>query len=864
MTVSANFTLYIAYELTESDFYVFATKSLSENEIWNIESLKCKDIWSQVSLPSLTVDQVENILQTKFPRISRFIPQLAALLFSLNGKIRDLSSASYTGLRLIQLKDLIRACKRISSLSDLSDSLEVDEQLLFKIFSDLRDCLFDSISNSGVVRELENLTLGLLTLSSSSTYSNRIIVSKPKFSKDRKSLSVGRADLEVSSRQSQPKLTQISMTTHFCLLLEKCARATQFSENVLLSGESGTGKTTCIQTLADMTGRKLLVLNLSSQTEISELIGGLKPVSRESRLSSVIIEWKWLFRTTYSMKRNDEYVAKIESLFYEKDYRKLLRALTHSVKIVLDRSADRIPEEKNEPDGKRRKLVQTKDWEDLGRKLEQFSIGDREEAFMFDFIEGPLIEAMRTGSWLLIDEINLASNEILDCLLQVLETRMLLITEKGVLEPIKAQEDFVLFAAMNPADDVGKKRLPESIRSQFTEFFVRNIDEFETDLWQIIVERLGNTVSSDSAVVKDISTVYYKFLTAARDGSIVDCAKSKPFYSLRSLTRCLDFAREYALVFGLRGAIYEGLSLNFITCLDRESQQLMNQIITDMFKPPVKQTDFTYSIERSKFCVGKYTFSVGTVPPISRDDYIVTNCILRNLQSLLRAISYGRFPILLQGPTSAGKTSMIEYLANLSGNKFIRINNHEHTDIQEYLGLYVSGESGRFEFREGLLLNAMRKGYWLVLDELNLASSDVLEALNRLLDDNRELYVPEIKETVRPHQNFVLFATQNPVGLYGGRKQLSRAFRNRFVELSFENIPDAELQTIVEKKCQLPLSYVRKVVQVHKVSHVGIFALLTQPDFLRCKDQGKFVRRNQEYCNSTRRVTMGQTSCLVF
>ena len=34
-----------------------------------------------------------------------------------------------------------------------------------------------------------------------------------------------------------------------------------------------------------------------------------------------------------------------------------------------------------------------------------------------------------------------------------------------------------------------------------------------------------------------------------------------------------------------------------------------------------------------------------------------------------------------------------------------------------------------------------------MLDELNLAPGDVLEALNRLLDDNRELAVPELSVT---------------------------------------------------------------------------------------------------------------------
>lgn len=71
---------------------------------------------------------------------------------------------------------------------------------------------------------------------------------------------------------------------------------------------------------------------------------------------------------------------------------------------------------------------------------------------------------------------------------------------------------------------------------------------------------------------------------------------------------------------------------------------------------------------------------------------------------------------------------------------------------------------------QGILIDAMRKGYWIVLDELNLAPTDVLEALNRLLDDNRELFITETQEVVKAHPRFMLFATQNPPGLYGGRK----------------------------------------------------------------------------------------------
>ncbi|KAL9024500.1 MAG: hypothetical protein Q9180_007884, partial [Flavoplaca navasiana] len=212
----------------------------------------------------------------------------------------------------------------------------------------------------------------------------------------------------------------------------------------------------------------------------------------------------------------------------------------------------------------------------------------------------------------------------------------------------------------------------------------------------------------------------------------------------------------------------------------------------------------------------QYWVMRGSVPARSQPHYIITPFIKKNLLNLVRATSTRRFPVLLQGPTSSGKTSMVEYLATISGNKFVRINNHEHTDLQEYLGTYVSGLDGQLQYQEGILVQALREGFWIVLDELNLAPTDVLEALNRLLDDNRELFIPETQQVVRPHPNFMLFATQNPPGVYGGRKVLSRAFRNRFLELHFDDIPEDELEVILRERSQIAPSFCTKIVAVYK------------------------------------------------
>jgi midasin len=68
-------------------------------------------------------------------------------------------------------------------------------------------------------------------------------------------------------------------------------------------------------------------------------------------------------------------------------------------------------------------------------------------------------------------------------------------------------------------------------------------------------------------------------------------------------------------------------------------------------------------------------------------------------------------------------------------------------------------EKGRLVFTEGMLVEAIRNGHWIILDELNLARSEILESLNRLLDDNKELFINETQTHLKPLKGFRIFAT---------------------------------------------------------------------------------------------------------
>lgn len=63
--------------------------------------------------------------------------------------------------------------------------------------------------------------------------------------------------------------------------------------------------------------------------------------------------------------------------------------------------------------------------------------------------------------------------------------------------------------------------------------------------------------------------------------------------------------------------------------------------------------------------------------------------------------------MLLEGPTSSGKTSLVKYLAALTGHKCVRVNNHQHTDVEEYVGKYLPDATGRLVFHPGVLVEAL-------------------------------------------------------------------------------------------------------------------------------------------------------------
>uniref|UniRef100_A0A1I8PDS0 Midasin n=1 Tax=Stomoxys calcitrans TaxID=35570 RepID=A0A1I8PDS0_STOCA len=610
---------------------------------------------------------------------------------------------------------------------------------------------------------------------------------------------------EKSIKASQKKAATFSFTRLAACLLERVAVCVANAEPILLVGETGVGKTSSVQYLAERTRHKLVVINMNNQSDVSDLVGGFKPVDLACVIAPLRSEFEILFRKTFNQMKNEAFLSKFSICYNQGNFAVVVKLMLKIVHSVFEKS------ERNELRDK--DLLLLPRWLDLKIKLQKLNNQlNKSINISFAFIPGSLVKCIKNGDWVLLDEINLASAETLECLSTILEPDgSVVLLEKGDFIPVKRHPDFRIFACMNPNTDIGKKDLSVGIRNRFTEFFVDEVST-DADLSLLISDYLSATGIQKKSVMNIVKL--YKRLKQLAKLELNDGLGNKPVYSLRTLCRSLCICAKN-LCGSIERNLYESFCLSFLTQLDPQSHNVVEHLIKEAMlsnakailgqgipKPGENYLNFEgYWIQR------------GPKEELEEcSNYILTPSVKDNLRDLARIISIGKLPILLQGPTSAGKTSLIDYVARRSGNHCLRINNHEHTDLQEYIGTYTADVSGKLSFKEGVLVQAMRNGYWIILDELNLASTEILEALNRVLDDNRELFIPETQTVVKAHPNFMLFATQNPPGLYGGRKTLSRAFKNRFIELHFSEIPRNELEIILEKKCLIPPSYARKMV----------------------------------------------------
>jgi MoxR-like ATPase len=636
--------------------------------------------------------------------------------------------------------------------------------------------------------------------------------------------------------------------------------------------ETGCGKTTVVQLLREILDRGLHIINCHATTETSDLIGGLRPVRGRGAITLEIQTKLREFLSLYPDKDALGSIALPKFLSFP-DENMMGGANPNGLDSdgVPDLPEDAVPTILNTVDTLYGRLKETHESTDSGsdkslakeakkRKLASgASIGVSPEreldndilsalkelvddirslarrlSCLFEWADGPLVHAMRTGQLLLLDEMSLAEDAVLERLNSVLEpSRTLVLAEKGTDamdegddNTVVGHDNFRIFATMNPGGDYGKRELSPALRSRFTEIWVPQVTD-PSDIEMVLSHTLASiSMRCDRATLQQKILNYVDFFNVSICGS-----KSSPCADLAlSLRDVLAWARFVVDVSNCNNdmdpwAMYchgaclmhlDGLGLGTGLSVDDASSTKRKAIAFLLDQVPIKErstSTATFSadlrrglVTEKRFGIPPFTIETGAYPiPDSTFDFDAPTPSL-NLLRVLRAMQISK-PILLEGSPGVGKTSLAAALAAASGHRLVRINLSEQTDMSDLMGsdlpnpehAETTGGSS-FTWCDGVLLRAIKRGDWVLLDELNLASQSVLEGLNSCLDHRASVFIPELGKTFHCPPSFRIFAAQNPLAQGGGRKGLPKSFLNRFTKVYVESLTEDDLHSIVSSR----------------------------------------------------------------
>ena len=479
----------------------------------------------------------------------------------------------------------------------------------------------------------------------------------------------------------------------------------------------------------------------------------------------------------------------------------------------------------------------------------------------FSWRDGPLLQAMQTGAWVLLDEMNLASQSILEGLNSCLDHRQeVYISELD--RTFQRHPHFMVFAAQNPYHKGGgRKGLPASFVSRFTVVYT---EEFKTrDLAVICRQKFPAVTPSDLANVLTSFTEVQIRISQDRDLQNI----GGPWdVNLRDITRWLQLSLQ-----GSRGPL-QYLDTVIGRRLRTAEQKATLSEVLNMQPSASPQAPLYHNLTPESYRVGSASLKRNLAGlNLSHNESEPAPTDLSSMEALMLCVSQA-WPGILVGPAGCGKSELTRSLAATIGATLVNLPMNADTDLMDLIGgfeqydpqrslsslrqelcqviqdhvaqtclesftrrswditmdLYerivisrddprtirpwlaiLANDSAiiasyltrfdasfaedqssqmRFQWVDGALVEAVKHGYWVVLENANLCSASVLDRLNSLLEQDGSLIVSEQHNLdgrprlVKPHKDFRIFLTMDP--RYG---ELSPAMRNRSLEIYMQS-----------------------------------------------------------------------------
>lgn len=170
------------------------------------------------------------------------------------------------------------------------------------------------------------------------------------------------------------------------------------------------------------------------------------------------------------------------------------------------------------------------------------------------------------------------------------------------------------------------------------------------------------------------------------------------------------------------------------------------------------------------------------------------------IEALVHCIQSGK-NILLEGAVGVGKTFLVAAVSSLLSKRVVRVDGDTRYTEQKLTGWFdppavLKKGYGKETFIEGPLVEAMRSGSILFINELNRMPEGVQNILLPALDE-KQIEIPKLG-TLKATDGFALIATQNPKE-FVATSHLSEALLDRFELLPLGYQSEEEERDILKK-----------------------------------------------------------------
>ena len=171
---------------------------------------------------------------------------------------------------------------------------------------------------------------------------------------------------------------------------------------------------------------------------------------------------------------------------------------------------------------------------------------------------------------------------------------------------------------------------------------------------------------------------------------------------------------------------------------------------------------------------------IGNIVP-DKDPVFVPWGYFKDIKKIVSSKAF--YPIFVTGLSGNGKTMNVSQACAVANRECIRVNITIETDEDDLLGGYRL-QDGQTVWQDGPVIEAMKRGALLLLDEIDLASNKIM-CLQPILEGNG-VFLKKINQFVKPAKGFNVIATANTKGQGSddgkliGTNILNEAFLERF------------------------------------------------------------------------------------